>query len=173
MVGYRRNKPANPDAEFFITVVTRHRNSWFSSISSRNLIQFEMANMSNRYDLKFLAWVILPNHIHWLLAPCKADYSKLVFTFKKAVSSKYKMRGSLSTGDKFWQDRFWEHTIRDNDERRQYVEYIHYNPVKHNLVTSPRDWQHSSFQEYVDSGIYPMNWSDGDLIVVPGLEYDL
>ena len=33
-----------------------------------------------------------------------------------------------------WQRQFWEHLIRDDEDYRIHVDYIHYNPVKHKLV---------------------------------------
>jgi putative transposase len=38
------------------------------------------------------------------------------------------------------------------------VDYVHYNPVKHGLVSRVSDWPHSSFQRYVKSGILPEDW---------------
>ena len=34
-----------------------------------------------------------------------------------------------------WQRQFWEHTIRDDTDFERHVDYIHFNPVKHGLVT--------------------------------------
>ncbi len=48
-----------------------------------------------------------------------------------------------------WQRRFWEHTIRDEQDLENYLNYIHYNPVKHNLVSCPHLWQYSSFHFWV------------------------
>ena len=39
-----------------------------------------------------------------------------------------------------WQRRFWEHTIRDEQDLHNHLNYIHYNPVKHGLVESVLDW---------------------------------
>ena len=36
-----------------------------------------------------------------------------------------------------WQRRFWEHTITDEIELDQYLDYFHCNPVKHGLVSRP------------------------------------
>jgi putative transposase len=57
-----------------------------------------------------------------------------------------------------WQRRFWEHTIRDGRDYSMHCDYIHYNPVKHGLVKSPRNWPYSTFQEFVQRGIYPESW---------------
>ena len=48
--------------------------------------------------------------------------------------------------------RYWEHLIRNEDDYRQHVEYIHYNPVKHGHVPCPWDWPYSSFRQYVRAG---------------------
>jgi len=69
-----------------------------------------------------------------------------------------------------WQRRYWEHVIRDEKDFIRHVEYIHYNPVKHNLVGSPKDWEYSSFHCYVKEKIYDLNWgSSQELIFEEGV----
>jgi putative transposase len=58
----------------------------------------------------------------------------------------------------FWQRRFWEHVVTDEEDFEQYLNYIHYNPVKHGLVTCPHLWSFSSFRKWVGKGLYPENW---------------
>ncbi len=58
-----------------------------------------------------------------------------------------------------WQSRFWEHTIRDEDDMEKHVAYIHHNPVKHGLVRRPCDWPYSSFHHYVRMGHLPADWA--------------
>ena len=46
--------------------------------------------------------------------------------------------------------------------RRDYerhVDYVHFNPVKHHLVASVRDWRYSSFHHYVRNGVLPEDWA--------------
>lgn len=57
-----------------------------------------------------------------------------------------------------WQRRFWEHLIRDENDYRQHIDYIHWNPVKHGWVQAVKDWPHSSFHRYVKLGVYSDNW---------------
>ncbi len=59
----------------------------------------------------------------------------------------------------FWQRRFWEHQIRDDLDYERHVDYVHYNPVKHGLVTQLAQWPYSTFHRYVNDGVYPHNWS--------------
>lgn len=57
-----------------------------------------------------------------------------------------------------WQRRFWEHTIRDELDLSNHINYVHYNPVKHKLVKNVIDWEYSTFHYYVKKGILPRDW---------------
>ncbi len=57
-----------------------------------------------------------------------------------------------------WQRRFWEHTIRSEQEYSAYMDYIHYNPVKHGWVKNVKDWPYSTFHLMVQKGIYTEDW---------------
>ncbi len=61
------------------------------------------------------------------------------------------------TYSKVWQNRYWEHTIRDEKDLYRHLDYIHYNSIKHlNIV--PIEWQYSSFKKFMQIGIYEYNW---------------
>ena len=60
-----------------------------------------------------------------------------------------------------WQKRFWEHVIEDEEDFETHFDYIHYNPVRHELVSCPRDREASSFHRWVEKGVYPANWACG------------
>jgi putative transposase len=57
-----------------------------------------------------------------------------------------------------WQRRFYEHTIRDEADLRQHLDYLHFNPVKHGLVKCVHDWEYSSFHRGVRRGEYDPKW---------------
>ncbi len=56
------------------------------------------------------------------------------------------------------QRRFWEHVIRNDDDYRRHMDYIHYNPVKHALLRCPHAWPHWSFGKWVRWGEYAVDW---------------
>jgi len=56
--------------------------------------------------------------------------------------------------------RYWEHTIRDDRDFAVHFDNIHFNPVKHGLVSHPADWRHSTFRRCVANGLYPAGWTD-------------
>ena len=59
-----------------------------------------------------------------------------------------------------WQRRYWEHTLRDEDDFERHLNYIHFNPVKHGRAIRPRYWPYSSFCRWVRLGAYPLDWAD-------------
>lgn len=57
-----------------------------------------------------------------------------------------------------WQRRYWEHTVRDERDFANHMDYIHFNPVKHGYAAAAKDWPYSTFLHCVGQGIYPMDW---------------
>ncbi len=59
-----------------------------------------------------------------------------------------------------WQNRYWEHTLINEDDLNKHLDYIHYNPVKHGYVESVKDWKYSSFHKFVKNSLYDLNWGN-------------
>ncbi len=113
------------------------------------------------------AWVVLPEHMHciWTLPEGDMDFSnrwKIIKTHFSKALPKEERRSKLriKRGERgIWQRRFWEHAIRDEQDYANHMDYIHFNPVKHALVTNVIDWPYSSFHRCVKDKIYPANWA--------------
>jgi len=58
-----------------------------------------------------------------------------------------------------WQPDFYDFNIYSGKKLWQKINYIHYNPVKHNLVKDPKDWKYSSYHnwEYDNHSIIKLN----------------
>ncbi len=48
----------------------------------------------------------------------------------------------------FWQKRYYDPNVRDEDEFTVKLRYLHRNPVVRGLVKHPHDWKWSSFRHY-------------------------
>ena len=60
----------------------------------------------------------------------KANFSRRITKTELIKTSRIK-RGERG----IWQHRFWEHTIRDEKDFYNHIEYIHHNPVKRDTKT--------------------------------------
>jgi putative transposase len=164
-----------PGATYFFTVVTHNRRQLFSHPENVDLLRNAFRYVMRQHPFKIDAMVVLPEHLHclWTLPEGDADFStrwRLIKTwFSRQCHPQYQGQISTSRQDKgekaVWQRRFWEHQIRDDKDFICHVEYIHYNPVHHGLVSTPSDWEYSSFHRYVKSGIYDVTWGVSQKIV--------
>ena len=99
------------------------------------------------------AWVLMPDHLHLLFNIANKNISDVIHNFKIGFSRKF--RDSYRPG-RVWQNRFWDHIIRDQNDFTRHFDYIHYNPVKHGMVRRPFDWNYSSIHDYSD--FYSIDW---------------
>jgi putative transposase len=61
----------------------------------------------------------------------------------------------LNRGERgIWQRRFWEHTIRDEQDYASHLDYVHFNRVKHGFAPSAAAWPYSTFHRAVARGQY-------------------
>ena len=157
MPDYRRFYPANQTV--FVTIVTNRRKPWLADSTNVAALLDAMRRVKRKYPFRHLAHVILPDHFHWLFqAGGDANFSAIVAGVKRDVTWHLKRRrdGPL------WQDRFFDHVIRDDADFARHADYIHYNPVKHGVASSAFEHPHSSFRAWVERGVYPPRWGAGE-----------
>ena len=137
---------------YFFTMVTNNRKPLFLDPALCELFLAGLIKVKSHQPFELDAYCILPDHIHLLvnLPTAVRDYSNIIKEIKKAVTKS--IRKHLDQKDLvIWQDRFWEHTIRDERDMQTHYDYIHYNPVKHGYVESVVQWKWSSIdREFFD-----------------------
>jgi putative transposase len=159
MVRYRRNHL--PGGTYFFTVTLANRRSTALVDRADALREaFRSTKAIAPFDID--AIVILPDHLHAILTfpQDDADYPNRWRRIKSHFTSAIVAAGLPLVADargeyRLWQRRYWEHTIRDDDDFARHVDCIHINPVKHGLVARVVDWPHSSFHPYVRNGYLP------------------
>ncbi len=159
MPNYRR--PDLTGGTFFITQVTYQRYPWLCKDLGRLGLREAIEYVREKYPLKIDAFVLLPDHFHclWTLPPGDSNFSLRMRLIKRFVTKHYKSKFDIKLKlsasrqkreeGNLWQRRFWEHCIRDQEDFEKHCDYIHYNPVKHGLCDSPKDWKFSSFSRFV------------------------
>ena len=162
MVLYRRNFV--PGGTYFFTVTLADRRS---TILTDHIGALRSALQIAQWERPFSidAIVILHEHLHAVLTlppndidfpgrwrRIKGHFSSSLIASRATIARETNGRLSL------WQQRYWEHTIRDETDFERHVDYVHFNPVKHGLVAQVSDWPHSSFHRYVRKGILVADW---------------
>jgi putative transposase len=174
MVRYRRNRVPGGTYFFTATLANRRARTLVDHIAS---LRDAFRAVRRRQQFLVDAIVVLPDHLHtiWTLPFGDDDYpgrwraikSRFVRALRSAgVSVVANDRGEC----RLWARRYWEHTIRDEQDMDRHLDYIHYNPVRHGLVQRVADWQFWSFHRYVRMGWLPGDWG-GEPPVAEGHSY--
>ena len=168
MPNYRRNHLAG--GCYFFTVALAERQSTLL-IDAIDKLRSAVSSTRQQHPFTINAWVVLPEHMHavWTLPDGDCDYPlrwRLIKShFSRSLPAvEYRRESRIRKNERgIWQRRSWEHTIRDEDDYRRCLDYVHYNPVKHHHVASVADWPYSTFHRCVSEGIYPADWAAGDV----------
>jgi putative transposase len=156
MSNYRRS--CVPGGTFFFTIVTHNRRQFLTSDLARACLRKAIDKIRWKLPFEMVAIVLLPDHWHavWSLPRGDSRYSLRIRQIKEAFTREYLANGGMELQQSrsrtdhgmrgIWQKRFWELTIDDDDDLKRCVDYIHWNPKKHGLVSNVKDWQWSSFQ---------------------------
>ena len=160
---YRRSNHCG--ATYFFTVTLADRRS--TVLHERiDLLRAVYGKVHAAHPFETIAICVLPDHLQavWRLPENDADFSLRWRLIKQGFSRELpaapgRSESKLRKREKgIWQRRFWEHQIRDDADLERHVDYIHFNPVKHGLVSATHEWPHSSFHRYVEKEILAADW---------------
>jgi len=133
-----------PGSIVFITQVVQDRQPVFAKAEWIELLLGTLKTTQSLYPFRMLAYVFLPDHFHILIRPTgDSNFSAIMHSLKPNFTKAYKRATNIRGVLNFWQKRFWDHIIRDETDLQNHLDYIHYNPVKHDLVSQPEAWLYS------------------------------
>ncbi len=130
----QRHSFQNEITMFITTNIQNRRKIFLNEAYAREAID-ALYRVQELYPFFLYAFVIMPNHVHFLIRALEPiQISSIIRSYKRAVSH------AIGKGP-IWQPRF--HMRMPNDALAA-LRYIHRNPVKAGLVESPEDYPWSS-----------------------------
>ncbi len=146
---------------YFLTFCTRHRKT--SLVIPQLLAAFagERAAMERDQAWTIRAWVIMPDHVHFLCElGSRLSLGRCVARFKG------KLTPHLRAENLSWQPGYFEHRLRDSEEIRPTLYYLLMNPVRAQLVRQGESWpgfycaadDWAWFKEYADAAVVDPFW---------------
>jgi len=163
-----------PGGCFFFTLVTHGRQRLFEEDENVDRLREGLRSTMKKHPFQIDAIVILPDHLHtvWWLPPGDTDYPLRWRLIKHYLASGILAPTNHRGEKRVWQRRFWEHVIRNEDDWRNHVDYVHYNPVKHRYVKRPSDWRWSSFERASRRGWYSSGWGALEPMNLCGMNFE-
>ena len=95
-----------------------------------------------RQNCAVFIYCLMPDHLHFVVSPRQDGISVLTFTDQYKGKSTNR---SWTAGwhGKLWQQRYYDHIVRAEENLRAIAEYILNNPVRKELVEHAEDWSWS------------------------------
>ncbi|WP_022964489.1 REP-associated tyrosine transposase [Halopseudomonas pelagia] len=119
---------------YLLTTVTRQRNPVFSDLHAARALIRILARQHKVGKVASYAFVVMPDHLHWLVQ-LQDDRLDLLMHRVKSISSR-------QIGQLRWQAGFHDHALRREADLRKAARYIIANPLRAGLVDSVGDYPH-------------------------------
>lgn len=127
----RRGRVSEPGRIYLITTVTRSRNPVFNDLyAARTVIR----TLANQRTVSTLAFVLMPDHLHWLFALGPESLDVTVGRFK-SMSARALRRPT-------WQPGYHDRAVREDEDFRQLARYVVANPLRAGLADSAGSYPH-------------------------------
>lgn len=135
----RKGRRSVPGHTYLITTITAGRKSRFAHFRSARTVIQAFTCSDALQETSLLAWVLMPDHVHWLLQLSDGgDLSKVVGRMKGR--SACLLNHATGSAAPLWQRGFHDHAMRSEEEIRRTARYIVANPLRAGLVVRIGDY---------------------------------
>jgi putative transposase len=135
----RLGRASLPNQIYHITTTTFRRKKIFADLFCGRCVVESLRRESQSGRCKTLCFVIMPDHLHWLMQVCEGgSLSTSVMNVKShATRGITQLRGA---GGRIWQRGFYDHAMRKDEDVLATARYIIANPLRARLVKNVGDY---------------------------------
>lgn len=124
-----------PSACYTLTSAVAGRRHIFTDAPSVECV-IEALRISDReHRSRTLAWVVMPDHVHWLMQLREGTLSRCMQAFKSRSARAYNLLHDCQ-GSAVWQRGFYDHCIRSDESLERHAKYLTENPVRAGLTAT-------------------------------------
>jgi putative transposase len=131
----RKGRVSLPNRAYLVTIVTTSRKPVFTTFTAARVAVRCLHDSDVVRHAQTLAFVVMPDHVHWLLQlEQNGSLSEAVRVYKAKVS--------LNLQLPVWQRGFHDRALRDDEDMRDIARYIIANPLRLGLAKSVGEYPH-------------------------------
>ena len=118
---------------YIVTTVTRNRAQLFTNLYLGRIVVRTLHSPAITACATTLAYVVMPDHLHWLVQlHAGGDLSQVVRSVKG--KSAFEINRALGIRNSVWQQSFHDRAIRRDEDLGDVARYIVRNPLRAGLV---------------------------------------
>lgn len=136
--GYHRLRDGRvslPGQIYHVTVTTQYRQPVFIDLGHARTVIRVMHRAAERTLSSSLCFVLMPDHLHWLIQLGEATTLPTLMRMMKSISAH-------QVGRPIWQAGYHDRAIRAEEDVRAVARYIVANPLRAALVARVGDYPH-------------------------------
>ncbi len=146
----RLGRFSSPGVIYFLTSCCHAKRKMFLNRDCAKLMCSVFEEVRHETDDRYLAYVVMPDHIHWLLQlGHRRSLSEAVRLIKgrsaRYIHTRTGIRGTV------WQAGYYDRGVRADEDLVAAAKYLIYNPVRADLVETPEDYPYW-FSKWHDRG---------------------
>jgi putative transposase len=136
-----------PGAMYHVTLRGNHRQDIFFTPDDRSLLNYIIRDILVDCGAQLHAYCYMTNHVHALLQVRDTPLSKIMLL----VAGRYarRVQGRLETTGHLFEKRYHALLVDADEYLLALLRYIHLNPVRASLVSSPDEYPWSSHHAYL------------------------
>ena len=130
-----------PGQIYLLSAVTRDREPFFRDFCNARVAVNELRRLHECGLVRSLAWVVMPDHLHWLMGLGHTHSISVVAKMMKARTAQAINR-NMNRHGQVWQRAFHEHAVRAEEDIVGIARYIVANPLRAGIVKRVGDYSH-------------------------------
>ena len=135
----RKGRRSLPNQVYHLTVTTAGRAPLFADPRAAHAAGRRFDDARLLADATMLAWVLMPDHAHWLLQLGEAKPLQKVVESLKATTGR-EVNRALDRSGAVWARAFHDRALRREDDLRTLARYLIANPLRGGLVRRIGDY---------------------------------
>ncbi len=138
----RRGRFSEINRPYLLTTVTHGRNPVFKDIQAARVLINVLRGQHEAGSVNSLAFVIMPDHLHWLVQLRQVRGLRHLMQIVKGRSARAINSAQGTPGRQLWQKGYHDHALRLDEEVKKLARYIVANPLRAGLVKRIEDYPH-------------------------------
>ncbi|ARQ88977.1 REP-associated tyrosine transposase [Stenotrophomonas maltophilia] len=126
---------------YILTTVTQGRRRYFDDATAAQLVMDVVRRLDTEGLTYSLAYVVMPDHIHWLVELRAFSLDYVMQRFKS--SSALLINRMLGRSGRFWQSSYHDHAIRSDESLLSHAMYVLGNPIRAGLTAQLGEYPHA------------------------------
>ena len=137
----RKGRYSVPGSEYFITTVVANRQKIFTDLTLARDFILLLRELEKPLHCRWRAWVLMPDHFHGLVRLDGQTHLAHIMRIIKGKSARL-INQRLDRNRPLWQSGFYDHALREEEDRLGIARYIVANPLRAGLTNAIGAYPH-------------------------------